>query len=569
MIKPRKTLEAMKEYDPPLEKRKGKLRLDFNENTLGCSPKVIKALREINSEEISAYPEYGKFIKNLTSYLNLSEREILLTNGADEAIQVVMSTYLDKGEEVIIPAPTFAMFQVYASLSGAKITSVLYNGDLSFPTKEVLKRITTNTRIILLANPNNPTGTVIREEDLIKILEKAQNSLVLIDEAYWQYYGKSAKELISKYDNLVIIQTFSKAFGLAGLRLGYVISNEAVIKNLKKAISPYSVNSLAIIAGSAALEDLNFVDNCVKEVKERKIILIRELKKLGIKTYPSKANFLLANFGKQYKKVYEELKARGILVRDRSSYPLLKNCLRITLGTKEQTKKVVTAIKDILRVRVLLFDLDGVLVDVSKSYRVAIKKTVECFTKQRISFEEIQKLKEKGNYNNDWDLTEALITKKGSKVSRKKITKKVQEFYLKNRENEKWLLKKKILEELYRKYKLGIVTGRPREEAEFTLKKKRVNDYFDVLVTLDDIPPEKQKPDPYGIKLALDRLKGSDAVYFGDTIDDMEAAKNAGVGAIGVLPFSAVSQNLKSLLKKAGAKLVMDDINQIFEVLEK
>lgn len=569
MIKPRKTLEAMKEYDPPLEKRKGKLRLDFNENTLGCSPKVIKALREINSEEISAYPEYGKFIKNLTSYLNLSEREILLTNGADEAIQVVMSTYLDKGEEVIIPAPTFAMFQVYASLSGAKITSVLYNGDLSFPTKEVLKRITTNTRIILLANPNNPTGTVIREEDLIKILEKAQNSLVLIDEAYWQYYGKSAKELISKYDNLVIIQTFSKAFGLAGLRLGYVISNEAVIKNLKKAISPYSVNSLAIIAGSAALEDLNFVDNCVKEVKERKIILKRELKKLGIKTYPSKANFLLANFGKQYKKVYEELKARGILVRDRSSYPLLKNCLRITLGTKEQTKKVVTAIKDILRVRVLLFDLDGVLVDVSKSYRVAIKKTVECFTKQRISFEEIQKLKEKGNYNNDWDLTEALITKKGSKVSRKKITKKFQEFYLKNRENEKWLLKKKILEELYRKYKLGIVTGRPREEAEFTLKKKRVNDYFDVLVTLDDIPPEKQKPDPYGIKLALDRLKGSDAVYFGDTIDDMEAAKNAGVGAIGVLPFSAVSQNLKSLLKKAGAKLVMDDINQIFEVLEK
>lgn len=568
-IKPRKAIEAMRKYDPPLEKREGKLRLDFNENTFGCSPKVIAALKEVKAEEIATYPEYGKFIKKLATYLNLNKEELLLTNGTDEAIRVVMETFLEnKSDEIILPTPTFAMFKVSASLIEAKVILVLYNKDLSFPTKRILNRITDETKLIILVNPNNPTGTSIKEEDIIKIVEKAKNSLVLIDEAYYQYYGQSAKGLIKDYDNIIVLQTFSKAFGLAGLRLGYAISNKEIITSLKKVISPYSVNVLALIAASAALEDLDFVDNYVKEIKESRIFLEKELKKLGIKTFPSEANFLLVNFGDSCNEVYQKLKEKGILVRDRSSYPLLKDCLRITLGTTEQTKKLVKEIKNILRKKILLFDLDGVLVDVSKSYRLAIKKTAEYFTKQKVGFDEIQELKEKCNYNNDWDLTEDIILRRKVKVSRDKIIQKFQKFYLENRNREKWLLNKKILQKLYRKYKLAIVTGRPKEEAFFTLRKNNVEDYFDVVITMDDVPQDRQKPDPYGIRLALDKLKGNNAIYFGDCVDDVKAAKSAKIEAIGVLS-SVPSKNLESSLKKEGAKLVIGDVNKILKVLEK
>jgi histidinol-phosphate aminotransferase len=227
---------------------------------------------------------------------------------------------------------------------------------------------------------------------------------------------------------LVITQTFSKAFGLAGLRLGYIVSNEKIIKNLKKVTSPYSVNSLAIIAASAALEDLDFVENYVKEVRESKILLKKELERLGIKTYPSEANFLMIDFGGERKRnfVYKKLRDRWILVR-RVDYPLLKKCLRIGIGTREQTILLINELKDILREKILLFDMDGVLVDVSKSYRLSIKKTAEYFTKQKISFEEIQELKEMKNYNNDWNLTEKIISQKKCQNSEKEGHQKIPE----------------------------------------------------------------------------------------------------------------------------------------------
>lgn len=348
-IKPKLSVQNIKQYDPPTKNRKGKLRLDFNENTIGCSPKVIEALKNISSEEISVYPEYSKFREKLASYLNLKSPEIILTNGTDEAIKVVMDTYLDKNDEIIIPTPTFAIFSMYASVIGTKIKTVLYNKDLSFPTEKVLECISSKTRIIVLVNPNNPTGTAIAENDILKIIEKARNSIILIDEAYYQYYGKTSKELIKKYDNVIITQTFSKAFGLAGLRLGYIISNKQIISNIKKVISPYSISSIALVAGSAALDDLDFVKKYVAKVKEGKKYIENELNKLGIKTFPSEANFLIANFGDKCDTIYEKLKEEGILVRNRTKYPLLKNCLRISIGTVEQSIELINKIKKIMR----------------------------------------------------------------------------------------------------------------------------------------------------------------------------------------------------------------------------
>ena len=576
MIKPKKAVLEMEDYSPPTSGRENKLRLDFNENTLGCSPKVIQALQRVDANKISVYPEYIKFRKRLASFLKINEDELLLTNATDEAIQLLMNTFVEKGDEVIIPVPTFAMFKFYASLAEAKIKEVLYEEDLTFPTDRIISSISSKTKIIILVNPNNPTGTAIAEKDILRIIQKAKdnNAIVLVDEAYYEFYGKTCLELIRKYENVIITRTFSKAYGLAGLRIGYIVANSKTMKFLEKASSPYGVNSLAVIAAEAALDDSKYVGSYVREVNENKSVVENELARLGIKTYSSKANFLIANFGGLCESIYERLKQKGILVRNRTKDPLLKNCLRIGIGTKEQSDKFIKALKEILREGVLLFDLDGVLVDVSNSYRLAIKETAEFFTKKKVLDGEIQKFKEQGGFNNDWDLTEAIISSKNVKVSKKEIIKKFQKLYLGENgkkgfiDNETWLLPKKILQNLYRKYRLGIVTGRPKDEAFYVLQKNGVLEFFDVIITMRDYPEDKAKPNPFSINLALEKLGRKNAVYIGDSVDDMKATQNARIKAIGVMPPNISSDRLKQLMKANGATKILNDITEIEQIFQ-
>ncbi len=569
MIKPRKAVLDMQEYNPPTSGRESYLRLDFNENAEGCSKKVLQALRIIKADTLAAYPEYSRLTKRLAKYCNVSEDEILPTNATDEAIKTVIETYVEKGkDEVIIPVPTFAMFKFYAQLNEAILKEIFYNDDLSFPTNKVLGSINKNTKIVVLVNPNNPTGTPIKDGDITKIIEKAKNNeaLVFIDEAYWQFYGKTSIPLIKKYDNLIVTQTFSKAFGLAGLRLGYIVSNKENIKNMAKALSPYSVNAAAISCGLAALNDREYVKKYAKEVSESKKIVYNELEKLKLKYYPSEANFVLLSLGKNAALFCKKLKEKGILVRDRSSDPLLYGFVRITLGTQEQTKRLIAAISETIKEinPMLIFDIDGVLVDVSKSYRVAIKKTAEYFTGKEVSLEDVQALKNMGGYNNDWDASEALIKLKGKNAGQQEIIGKFQEIYAELMDNEPWLLDKQILESLSKRYKMAIFTGRIREEAEYVLKKNNARKYFDKIVAMEDVL--KRKPNPEGI---LKLMNGSkNAYYFGDMIDDMRAAASANVMGIGILPPQDKSKRMEELLIVNGAKLVLDDINKIAEVLE-
>ena len=569
---PKASVLGMSKYVPPIENRKGKLRLDFNENTIGCSPRVLEALQNITAEDVCTYPAYSDFRKELAQWANVLPSQILMTNGTDEAIKIVMDAYLDKGDEVIIPQPTFSLFNSYAAVTGATIVPVLYNKDLSFPSESVLNAITSKTRIIVLVNPNNPTGTAISEQEIIRILEKAPQALVLVDEAYYQYYGYSCKELIKGFRNLVIIQTFSKAFGLAGMRFGYALSNEGIITNLEKVGSPYSVNALAIIAARAAIKDPKFVRDYVEEVLKNRTFMYDELQKLGIKTYPSQANFIIADFGARCKEVLSQLDKEGILIRDRSSFALLQNCLRLGNGTKEQCVRLLDGIKRILRKDTLLFDMDGVLIDVSASYRIAISQTVNFFTGQDVSPQDIQRLKEKGGYNNDWDLSQALIEERGISIPKQDIINKFQELYTGNgigqglRENEKWMLSLDVLKQAYKKFRLGIVTGRPKEEALYALMRFGVREYFDAVIAMEDYPQDKAKPDPYSIRLALEKIGGESAAYVGDSVDDIKAAKNAGITSIGVLPGIADSSALKDAFRNFGAKTIVERVNQVLEV---
>jgi len=223
----------------------------------------------------------------------------------------------------------------------------------------------------------------------------------------------------------------------------------------------------------------------------------------------------------------------------------------------------------------ILFDMDGVLVDVTDSYRKAIQETTQFFTGKTVEPSEIQAFKEKGGLNNDWDLTEAILLSRGKTVPKAGIIKKFQELYLGSDEkkgfieNEKWLLQKEKLVALHKQHKLGIVTGRPRAETLYVLKKFHMQNLFDVIVAMEDYPPEKTKPDPYPIKLAMEKLGLEDAVYVGDSVDDITAAKRAGVKAIGCIPSGVPLSHLGDLLLKNGAKEVLSNINDVDKILVK
>src|SRR3989338_6024443 len=542
MIKPRRAVIEMQEYKPPTSDRTNSLRLDFNENTVGCSDNIINSVRKIKRDMLSTYPEYTKLRKELAKYCKVKADEIIATNGTDEAIKTIIETYIENGkDEIIIPVPTYAMFKFYAQLNEAVINEITYNEDLSFPAKQILGAINDKTKIIVLVNPNNPTGTSINAKNIIKIIEKAKryNSVVLIDEAYYQFIGKTSIPLIKKYDNIFITQTFSKAFGLAGLRLGYIISNKNNIRIMQKVLSPYSVNIAASVCASEALKDSAYIKNYV-------------LLKIG----PQAASFC------------EKLKEKGVLVRNRSSDPLLQGCVRITLGTIGQTKQLIKALRQIIKEinPLLIFDIDCVLVDVSKSYRFAVRKTAEYFTKSDINFEEIQEYKNKGGLNNDWDLTEAIIENKGFKINKKIIIKKFQYYYSKLKNNEKWLLDKKILRILSQRYNLAILTGRPRKEAIYALKKNKVVKYFKIVIAMENI--SRQKPNPEGLLKILDKFPSSGAYYFGDTVDDMKTAVSANAIPVGVLPPQDKSEFLENLLAKNGARQIIQNINRIMEALK-
>ncbi|MBW2984542.1 HAD-IA family hydrolase [Candidatus Woesearchaeota archaeon] len=222
--------------------------------------------------------------------------------------------------------------------------------------------------------------------------------------------------------------------------------------------------------------------------------------------------------------------------------------------------------------KALIFDMDGVLVDVSKSYRLAVQKTAGFFLKKSIDPEEIQELKNKGGYNNDWDLTKALIEKNGGKISRDEVIDKFQQYYLGKRfngfiKNEKWLLHINVLARLKSKYRLAILTGRPKQEAEYALKRFKAAKFFDLLITMDDLPENKQKPDPYGINLIMKKLKVKEAIYFGDGVDDIIMAIKAKIKPIGVVPPYMDGGTIR-LLRDKGADIVLNDISQLEGVLD-
>lgn len=349
MLEAREAVRKLKQYQPPLGDRSG-LRLDFNENTGGCSPRVMERLRELRPEQMACYPERQPVEREVAAFLGLQAEQVLLTNGVDEAIHLVCEAYLEPEDDALIVVPTFAMYQICAAATGARIISIPADHDFRFPTSKVMAYTPApKTRLIAIANPNNPTGAVASADDLLLIARSAPQAAVLVDEAYFEFYGESLLECVGQVPNLFVARTFSKAYGMASLRVGVLAGAAEQIQSLRRACSPYNVNGVALACLPAALADQEYVRQYVAEVQWSRNRLEEEFRSLGISFWPSQANFVLARIGPSHADFVRGMRARGVLVRERSSDFGCDGCVRITAGWKEHTERLLGALHETLK----------------------------------------------------------------------------------------------------------------------------------------------------------------------------------------------------------------------------
>jgi histidinol-phosphate aminotransferase len=333
----------MKEYHPPLGSRDA-LRLDFNENTLACSPKVREVLARISTGELTRYPEREPVEAVVASYLGVEPAQLALTNGVDEAIHVLFEAFLDSGDELLLPVPTYTMYEVYASSTDARVVAVQAAGDLKFPYERLLAAVTPRTKIIAIANPNSPSGSIASRAQILEIARRAPQAVLLMDEAYYHFHGDTVLDLIGKVPNLVVARTFSKAYGLAGLRLGLLAGPVELMHWIRRVLSPYSVNSLALACLPAALADQPYIDWYTGEVLAARAEFEAALDAVQLRRWPSHANFVLVDIGPRHADFTRRMRDAGVLVRDRSSDPGCDGCVRITIGTRQQMHQAIEAL---------------------------------------------------------------------------------------------------------------------------------------------------------------------------------------------------------------------------------
>ena len=336
----RKAILDRRTYEAPAEGRWGKIRLDFNENTTGCSLAALAALRRLSGKELAMYPEYQAPTKILARYFGVKPEELLLTNGGDDALRVFFDTFVEPSSHILICEPTFPMYRYYAEIAGARVEVLHYSKEMDFPLADVLKALRKKPRVFFLANPNNPTGTLVAKAAIEKILKAAPQTAVVLDEAYADFSGVTGVPWIRRHPNLFIAKTFSKAAGLAGLRLGAVIAQRESLTLVRRALPPFPVNAAALAAGIAAVRERQTIERYIRETKRLREWFGGELTQRHIRVFPSAGNFLLADFGGAGPAFFGQLARNGILIRERSK-DLGPGFARITVGTKKELQALL------------------------------------------------------------------------------------------------------------------------------------------------------------------------------------------------------------------------------------
>jgi histidinol-phosphate aminotransferase len=343
-VKPRKAVLEMPEYHPPLAGRTA-LRLDFNENTFGPSPRVTERLRTITAEGLTKYPEREPAEGIVAKHFGLESNQVLLTNGVDEAIHLMCCAFLEPDDEALIATPSFFMYDVSIQLMTPHIRKVQSDASLEFPFERFMAAITNRTKLIVVASPNNPTGAVVSREHLLAIAAAAPQAVLMVDEAYYHFDGASVMDDLATVPNLIVARTFSKAYGLANLRIGMLAGNSELLKYVRKVSSPYNVNGVALDCLPVALADEEYVAWYSQQVRVGRERMMDGLRELGVPFFPSHANFVLMNIGPKHKEFVTTMRSHGVLLRDRSTDPGCAGFVRITIGVEDHVTRGLAALK--------------------------------------------------------------------------------------------------------------------------------------------------------------------------------------------------------------------------------
>lgn len=346
-VRPRRAVLEMPEYHPPLAGRAA-LRLDFNENTFAPSPRVMERLRQVTAEGLTKYPEREPVERIVAAHFGLQGEQVILTNGVDEAIHLMCCAFLEAEDEALICTPSFFMYDVSVQMMTPHLKKVQAGPTLEFPFERFMAAITERTKLIIVASPNNPTGAVVSREHLLAIAKAAPQAVLMVDEAYYHFHGESVMQDLATVPNLIVARTFSKAYGLANLRVGMLAGSVELLKYLRKVSSPYNVNGVALDCLPVALADEDYLAWYVEQVRVGRERMMAGLRELGVPFFPSEANFVLMRIGPKHKELVAAMRGHGVLLRDRSADPGCEGFVRITIGLEEHVRQGLAALRSSL-----------------------------------------------------------------------------------------------------------------------------------------------------------------------------------------------------------------------------
>lgn len=366
IFNPKKGIELINPYNPAdslwkIKKAEGKkqiLKLDWNESPFPPSKNVIKAIKEFLTKKnnINWYPETFslELRRELSKHFGLKIDNYLVTNGCDDGLDFTLRTFLNPEDEVIIVSPTYMNFEIYVQILGNKIKYVAYDNPFLISIQKIEEGISKKTKLIYIANPNNPTGVLINKQEISYLLKKFPHILFLIDETYYEFSNSTVIGLIKNHNNLMIARSFSKAYALAGLRVGYLISQKENIQNILRIYNSRNVNVIAQIAAIHALKDKQYLKNCLNKIKASMNFLVKEFKKIKIKVIPTPTNFILIKSNNP-KQLVILLDKEFLFVRDKSDMPQLKGFIRLNLGDIKMAKQILKLFRNIKRKQPHLF----------------------------------------------------------------------------------------------------------------------------------------------------------------------------------------------------------------------
>jgi len=554
-----------------MAKNNRELKLDFNERSDGSPAWVEGKLNKLSKLPLWKYPQRSDLERKISHFYKIKPAQVLATNGADEAIQIILLAckfnYLNI-DKILLPTPTFSVYEKELQQWQLNFIKINPEKDFSIKQNEIITQFENSQRsLLILVRPNNPTGELVAADFIGQLLSiaKNNNNLLLIDEAYADFANENCNSLAADNVHLIILKSFSKAYGLAGIRTGYILATENIINQLNTICMPFNIStiSLALAAGCFDIEAQQEVRSYVEQIKKNRETLLKFLVQLKITSLPSQGNFVFFELTrKKYQFFINLCQQQKIQVRQFTD-ETLENTIRITIPL--DISRLEKLFKLAFNPDLICLDMDGTLIDVSRSYDEAIKATVHFFSNEKINSHKINALRNQGGFNNDWLLSQEILKQLGFEIALESVIKQFQRFYLGTSstmgliENEHTLIFAETLS-ILKQTTLAIVTGRPRAEAELGASMLKLD--CDI-VSIDDV--SDGKPAAESILLAMKNTAAKICWMIGDNVDDILSALNAGVIAIGINHIG--TKNNEQTLYRAGANIVLNNINEVEQLL--